>query len=149
MKITKELSTKVRNGKCQLLFRVWISNSIRPRLKTSYYINPDYFDNETKDIKIPKRTHFNMAQVKEAIDIKADVNLYESRIISICNDGLDNVEITSDWILHVLKLYDEGLLTEITDFSSILAAEDREKEKKIEQNKALLQSSNYEIESQR
>lgn len=147
MKITKELSTKVRNGKCQLLFRVWVSNSIRPRLKTSLYINPDYFDKETKDIKIPKRTHFNMAQVKEAMDLKADVNLYESRIISICNAGLDNVEITSDWILHVLNLYDEGLLTEITDFYSILAAEDREKEKKIEQNKALLQSSNYEIES--
>lgn len=146
MKIIKELSAKEKNGKSQLMMRVWVRRDIRPRIKTGIEIPREYFDCAKKEIKIPKRTYFNAEKVKEAMDILSVVQTYESNVMNICNAGLDNVEITSEWILHVLSLIEQGFLLDCNNFSSILAAEKMEMEKKREIVSTLQSSPDYMIE---
>lgn len=146
MKITKELSAKEKNGKSQLMIRVWVKRDVRPRLKTGIEVNRDFFDKKKKEIRIPKRTNFNSEKVKEAMELLSLVQSYESHVLSICNAGLDKVEITAEWIQHVLSLIEHGYLPECKDFTSILKAEEREKEIKKETVVSLQKSSVYTFE---
>ncbi|MGI6244013.1 MAG: site-specific integrase [Prevotella sp.] len=116
------LSSKVdANGKSQVIVKLTISRSQRPCFKSGVFVRPDWFKpvQETKrgfvyGIVPPKRGRFNLIEVQEANEAKANTDAFISRLSVICNaiEGKDNV--TKEAIEEALSLTTDMAINEIT-----------------------------------
>lgn len=109
--ITKQLSKKAGpDGKCRLLLYIYITYSIRVRLKTNVFVNPKYFEKKTGEVVIPKRGRLNQNEVDEAFSTKVEVDAYVNRIEVILSADRpkkgDTPADWKDWLTAVLELQD-------------------------------------------
>lgn len=97
--ITKQLSKKAGpDGKCWLLLYIYITYSIRVRLKTNVFVNPKYFDEKTGEVVIPKRGRLNQNEVDEAFSTKVEADTYVNRIeVILTADRPKKGDTPADW----------------------------------------------------
>lgn len=82
--IALSLSSKLdANGKSQVLVRMTITRTNRPRFKSGVYVKPEWMRDGV--LTIPKRGRMNFVEVMEAEHATAQLNDYISRLTHICN----------------------------------------------------------------
>lgn len=87
------LSSRVdANGKSQVIVKLTIGRSQRPCFKSGVFVRPDWFKpvQETKrgfvyGIIPPRKGRFNLIEVQEANEAKANLEAYISRLTVVCN----------------------------------------------------------------
>ena len=78
------LSSKVDAiGKSQVLVRMTITRTNRPRFKSGVFVRPEWMRDGA--LVIPKRGRMNFVEVMEAEQAKAQLDDYVSRLTHICN----------------------------------------------------------------
>lgn len=108
-KITKQLSTKMLAGKCQVMIRVTITRTNRPRFQTGIWINPDHFSNG--EMIIPKATKFNLEEAETAMKEKILIDQYCRRMEEIVCATIGNrANVDKQWIEMVISFDDKGLI---------------------------------------
>ena len=100
MNIKKLLSTKLVDGKKQILVRVDVSRSNRPSLKTGVFVHPELFDEENGVIRIPKNCRRNASLVQEAEEVNCALHAFCLRVTTLCQQASDEgIEVTRDWLM--------------------------------------------------
>ncbi len=109
LRISKELSTRLVNGRKQVLVRVNLSRTNRPRFKSGVYVNPSFFVDG--DIDPNRRGRKNADETELAKEARLELNLFCQRLMEVINVGLSNMEeIDKVWIETVMDLYVKGKL---------------------------------------
>lgn len=106
MNIRKLLSTKLVDGKKQILVRVDVNRTVRPSLKTGIYVHPELFDEETGTIRIPKNCRRKTDLVQEAEDVNCALQSLCLRLTTLCQQtALElGIEITKDWLISQMEV---------------------------------------------
>lgn len=101
MNIKKFLSTKLVDGKKQILVRVDVSRTVRPSLKTGIFVHPELFEEESGAIRIPKNCRRNAELVREAEDVNCALQSFCIRVTELCQQIAPElgIEITKDWLI--------------------------------------------------
>lgn len=112
--IALSLSSKLdANGKSQVLVRMTITRTNRPRFKSGVYVKPEWMRDGV--LTIPKRGRMNFVEVMEAEQATAQLNDYISRLTHICNqlgEDADKEQIES--AMEVTKDVPTGQITSAT-----------------------------------
>ena len=156
--IERTLSAKVNeSGKKQLLVKVFLSRSIRFRYKSGVYVTPDYWDEQSKSIVIPRLGKQNKADVEEAKRESILVSEFINDLTSICNASLElGNELNSNWVTECFALkpylcppefrqgangsyYTSGNITRAFDYVAELKAKAEEHSRRMENDKTLYQ----------
>lgn len=137
-------SKKREDGRCQIVARVDVTRTNRPRIKTGVYIFPDLFDEKKGEIIIPKRGKFNGAQVAAATQAQNDLDTFRNKIASAIAAGQESgATITGDWLEKVLQMEKDGSLKvrdrkgNTINAKAIEAAETEATEKKAEEERRI------------
>lgn len=108
-RISKELSTRLVDGRKQVLVRVNLSRTNRPRFKSGVFVNPSFFIDG--DIVPNRRGRKNADDAELAKEARIALNLFCQRLTEVINVGLSNKdEIDKVWIETVMDLYMKGKL---------------------------------------
>jgi len=103
MNIKKHLSTKVVDGKRQILVRADIGRTVRPSLQTGIFVHPELFDEEEGVIRIPKTCRRKADFVKEAEEVNNSLQAFCLRLTSVCQEANSNgIEVTKEWLVEVM-----------------------------------------------
>lgn len=116
------LSSQVdANGKSQVIVKLTIGRSQRPCFKSGVFVRPDWFKpiQETKrgfvyGIVPPRKGRFNLIEVQEANEAKANLAAFISRLSVICNVFVDKGSVTKEAIDEALALTADMQTNEIT-----------------------------------
>lgn len=154
--IEKTLSAKANeSGKKQLLVKIFLSRSIRLRYKSGIYVTPDFWDEQTKSIVVPRLGRLNKKDVDEAKRESIAVADFLNDFVSICNASLElGNELTSDWVTECFALkpylcppeflqggngsyYTATNIRRCFEFVGALTAKAEEQAKRVESNKPL------------
>lgn len=120
--IELRLSSRVdANGKSQVIVKLTIGRSQRPCFKSGVFVRPDWFKpiQETKrgfvyGIVPPRKGRFNLIEVQEANEAKANLEAYISRLSVICNVFVNKGSVTKEAIDEALALTADMQTNEIT-----------------------------------
>jgi len=112
--IALSLSAKVdANEKSQVLVRLTITRTNRPRFKSGVYVRAEWLRDGV--LTIPKRGKLNFLEIKEAEEAKAQLDDYVSRLTHICNQlGEDADKKTLEEALEATKHVPTGQITSAT-----------------------------------
>lgn len=101
MNIKKLLSTKLVDGKKQILVRIDVSRTVRPSLKTGIFVHPELFDEEAGVIRIPRNCRRNAELVREAEDANCALQSFCIRVTELCPKTAPElgIEITREWLI--------------------------------------------------
>lgn len=137
-------SKKREDGRSQIVARVDVSRTNRPRIKTGVFIFPELFDEAKGEIVIPKRGKFNGAQVVAATQAQNDLDTFCNKIASAIAAGQESgATITGDWLEKVLQMEKAGSLKvrdrkgNTINAKAIEAAETEAAEKKAEEERRI------------
>jgi len=112
MKIYQELSkTADNNGKQQVMIRLVITRTNRPRLKSGVFVSPEFFREKEGKVVAPRRSKLNAAKVIEAESAIMKLDTFCCKITNIVNVNPYPETVTKDWLQRVMELEDQKLLT--------------------------------------
>jgi len=116
--IALSLSSKVdANEKSQVLVRLTITRTNRPRFKSGVWVRAEWLRDGV--LNIPKRGKLNFLEIKEAEEAKAKLDDYVSRLTHICNQlGVDADKKTLEEALEVTKHVPTSQITSATIMES-------------------------------
>ena len=107
--ISLSLSRIAVLGLHQVLVRLTITRSNRPRFKSGIFIHPEYFSNG--EIVIPKRSKFNSKQIVKAMEEKSLVDGFCRKLENIIRVSVNKAkDISKEWILSVLDFEKKGII---------------------------------------
>lgn len=107
--ISKQLSAKKLAGKCQVMVRVTITRTNRPRFQTGIWVSPSHF--RDGEIIIPKASKFNLEETESAMKEKIQVDQYCSRMEEILCATIGNMAtVDKNWIDMVINYDNKGLI---------------------------------------
>jgi len=105
--ITKELSSRLVDGKKQVLVRATISRTNRPRFKTGVMVPPSFFKNG--EIIKSKRGPKDLKAEQAAIEASIELTRFCSRLTEIIQVASENLEVVDKgWIETVMELDNLG-----------------------------------------
>ena len=98
--IERTLSARCNeSGKRQLYIKIFLSRTIRLRYKSGIYVTPEYWDERTKSIVIPRLGKLNRHKVDEATKESNAVSEFLNDLTSICYASVELCkDLTSDWV---------------------------------------------------
>lgn len=141
------LSSRVdANGKSQVIVKLTIGRSQRPCFKSGVFIRPEWFKpvQETKrgfvyGIIPPRKGRFNLIEVQEANEAKANLEAYISRLSVVCNVLAGKGRATKEAIEEALSLT-AGMQTRQITFERI---EEARKTKEEDEAKKTIKDKSF------
>ncbi|MGI6243411.1 MAG: site-specific integrase [Prevotella sp.] len=141
------LSSRVdANGKSQVIVKLTISRSQRPCFKSGVFVRPEWFKpvQETKRGKVygivpPRKGRFNLIEVQEANEAKANLEAYISRLSAVCNVLVGKGRATKEAIEEALSLT-AGMQTRQITFERI---EEARKTKEEDEAKRAIKDKSF------
>lgn len=109
-KFTKQLSKVSIGGKYQVLVRVSLSRTNRPRFRSGILVDPKYF--QDGEIVLPARTKLNIEEYKEALHEKQLLDEYCAKVESIILAAYGKIpNLSKSWIETVLDFDQRGMIS--------------------------------------
>jgi len=106
--LLKELSTKLKEGKAQILIRATLSRTNRPRFKTGIYVAPSFFERGT--FIFPKKYH-NSIDEAEALLAKEELNSFCTILNALIDCASTHMkDVSKEFLVTALEAYHRGVL---------------------------------------
>jgi len=137
--VSTTLSSFRKGEQKEIKLRLFVSQSVRPRFSTGIFVNPNYFDENSGEIVVPRAGKRNMIDVKEASSAKNKLDIYKTDLLAIANVyekklGKDiSVENIRKSLELVLK---RGIPTDEITFGILQSLIEEERKEKEEQDQA-------------
>lgn len=124
--ITYKLSNKIgKDGKSQIFARVRPNRNTDFSIPTNVWVSLKHFEvtsstggNKVGDIKVPKRSKLNFAEIQEAQDAKNRLQDFTNKLLKVC-EVIPVKEINKTLLLKCVDLFGSMSVTDIT-YSNLL-----------------------------
>lgn len=104
----KELSSRLVEGKCQILIRANITRTNRPRFKSGVFVSPNYFKNG--EIHIPKKSRNTIAEA-EALMAQQELANFCQMLTELIECSLIHLpEVNKEFLSAAIEAVNKGTL---------------------------------------
>lgn len=83
--VSTTLSSFKKGEQKEIKLRLFVSQSVRPRFSTGIFVNPNYFDEDSGEIIVPRAGKRNMVDVNDANSAKNRLDIYKTDLLAIVN----------------------------------------------------------------